>query len=152
MTKPEPKKRGPKPKPKVEEAAPVEVDVVVATADADEVIAAVDAALEAVAAPEPVEPEPVEPVAVEPQPEARSFPLIDGVDPKWAQHASIGARHIQFVAHPDVKHADLLGVLGANSVTIPGHAAPTLIASRTITPPKLHPVRVTFTVRERIEA
>lgn len=139
MTENVPKKRGPKPKPKV-----VEPEVIVASVDVESVIAQVDAAVEAKA----VEPAPVE---VEPEPEARSFPLIDGVDPKWAASVSVGARHIQFVAKDDVKHADLIGTLGAGTVTLPGHA-PILVASRTITPPKLHPVRVTFTVRENINA
>ncbi len=134
MTENVPKKRGPKPKPKV-----VEAEAVAAPSS-------VEVYAEAIVSPV------VEPVNMDPVPEARSFPLIDGVDPVWAQHVSVGSRHIQFVARDDVKHADLIGMLSAGTVTLHGHATPILIASRTITPPKLHPVRVTFTVRENINA
>lgn len=144
MTQPARKKPGPKPKPK-----PVD-DAAMDALEAERAAIAEQAA----------EPAPVEPVdarddhdepATDPEPAAVHMPLIDGADPAWAISASVGSRHIQLVARDEVKHADVVSMLAANTVTIPGHNRPTLIASRSITPPALRPVRITFTVRERIE-
>lgn len=139
MTKPsERKKRGPKPKPKVEVAPapeavePVEVD----TTDIDEVLG--------FAGPAHDHDEPAAPES--------ALPLVDGADPKWAIAAAVGARHVQFTAHDHVTVRELVGMLDAQTITIPGHATPILIAARTLTPPEQHPARVTFTVRERINA
>lgn len=142
MTKPEPKKRGPKPKPKHDEvivepeAAPINVEVA-SIIGADPVIA--EAVADAVADhDEPAQPEP-------------AFPLIDGADPKFAASVSIGSRHIQFTAHDHITPADVVHLLEAKTVHIPGHAEAINIAARTITPLKMRPVRVTFTVREPIQ-
>ena len=138
MTKPsERKKPGPKPKPKADAVEPVEVAV--ASVDADDA-AIREAVAEAVAdSDEPAAPE-------------HALPLIDGTDPKWAITAAVGARHVQFTAHDHITVRDLVGMLDAKTITIPGHATPILIAARTLTPPEQHPARVTFTVRERINA
>lgn len=137
MTKPA-RKNAAKPKPEAAKVAEPE---------------AVEAPIEE--APAVVEAAPAEDVTADhdelAQPEA-ALPLIDGMDPEWAVSASVGSRYVQFTAHDGVAHAELTHMLGAKTVHIPGHAEAMHIASRTMTPPKLHPVRVTFTVRERIEA
>lgn len=152
MTKPEPKKRGPKPKPKVE-ASPAPVGEIpldrtdeeragdVSEADRARLQAkAFEAQVEAAANyDEPAQPEP-------------ALPLIDNADPAWARTAAVGARHVQYTAHDHITPTDVVHTLEAQTVTIPGHTEPLHIAARTITPPKLRPVRVTFTVRERINA
>lgn len=168
------KKPGPKPKPKVED---VPVEAVVAP-DADAKMDALEAERAEIAkqAAEPEvkaeeansvtsEPDPivvnaldeiddevreaiVEAVASHPAP---SLPLIDGVEPAWVDKVVVGARSIQFIARPDVDADVPAHALKARSVTLPGHA-PIDVAARAITPPAMRPVRVTLTVRERIDA
>lgn len=126
------KKPGPKPKQDAEVAVAVDV--------------AENAPVE-VAAPVAVEaPEDRD----EPSHPESGMPLIDGKDPQWAVNCVVGARHIQFTAADSVSHTDLVGQLNAGTIRLPGDTVDTLIASRSMTPPTLHPVRVTFTVRENL--